>query len=438
MKPAAGVTGRRTGSASANGDTAIPPKGQAKPVALQFPHPPARPDQPADFSTIVVPEAGILPVPPPDIDAAGCRDLAVGLVRVLDDTNMPVGPWADYLGDLCADRLRLGLRDMLKMRAIDRRMLNAQRQGKTSFYVQCTGEEAIGTCFQRELSQGDMNFPTYRQQTLLVAADYPLELLMGQIYSNALDPLKGRQLPIMHSARDYGFFSISGNLGTQYVQAVGWAMAAALTATGSIAAGWIGDGATASNDFHSALLTASVYMPPVVLNVVNNQWAISTYTGIAVGKSETYAARALGYGIPALRVDGNDYLAVMAVSRWAIARARHGHGPVLIEWFTYRAAAHSTSDDPTAYRPRDEARAWPLGDPVERLKAHLIARGDWSQERHVQAEAEILDEVIAAQKRVEAHGTFVNPQPISPAEIFLNVYADMPEHLRRQRQEMGY
>jgi len=321
---------------------------------------------------------------------------------------------------------------------VDRRMLNAQRQGKTSFYLQCTGEEAIGCAFQRQLRQGDMNFPTYRQQSLLIAADYPLEALMGQLYSNAFDPLQGRQLPIMHSARDHGFFSISGNLGTQFVQAVGWAMACALRGNDQIAAGWIGDGATASNDFHGALLTASVYLPPVVLNVVNNQWAISTYTGTAVGRSETYAARALGYGIPALRVDGNDYLAVAAVSRWAVDRARGGHGPVLIEWFTYRAAAHSTSDDPSAYRPRDEAAAWPLGDPVERLKAHLIGRGLWSEERHVQAEAEVLDQVIAVQKAVEAEGTFVDPRPMSPAEIFRGVYAEMPPHLQRQRQEMGF
>jgi 2-oxoisovalerate dehydrogenase E1 component alpha subunit len=407
-------------------------------VKLAFPHPPARPDQSPDFSNIVVPPAGALPVPPLDLDAKDAQRFAVGLIRVLDETGQAVGPWADYLAGISNDDLRLGLRDMLKMRAIDRRMLNAQRQGKTSFYLQCTGEEAIGCGFQRQLQPGDMNFPTYRQQTLLIAADYPLEALMGQLYSNDLDPLQGRQLPIMHSARDHGFFSISGNLGTQYVQAVGWGMACVMRGNGKIAAGWIGDGATASNDFHSALLLASVYLPPVVLNVVNNQWAISTYTGVAVGKSETYAARALGYGIPALRVDGNDYLTVAAVSKWVIARARQGHGPVLIEWFTYRAAAHSTSDDPTAYRPKDEARAWPLGDPVDRLKAHLVAKGIWSEERHAQAEAEILDEVTTIQKVVDAHGTFVATKPASPAEIFRGVYADLPEHLRRQRQEMGH
>jgi len=404
---------------------------------LSFPHPPARPDQPPDFSNIIVPPAGSLPVPPLDLSAQDARPFAFGMIRVLDDAGQAVGPWADFAA-LDDDALRRGLRDMLTMRAVDRRMLNAQRQGKTSFYLQCTGEEAIGCAFQRQLRQGDMNFPTYRQQSLLIAADYPLEALMGQLYSNAFDPLQGRQLPIMHSARDHGFFSISGNLGTQFVQAVGWAMACALRGNDQIAAGWIGDGATASNDFHGALLTASVYLPPVVLNVVNNQWAISTYTGTAVGRSETYAARALGYGIPALRVDGNDYLAVAAVSRWAVDRARGGHGPVLIEWFTYRAAAHSTSDDPSAYRPRDEAAAWPLGDPVERLKAHLIGRGLWSEERHVQAEAEVLDQVIAVQKAVEAEGTFVDPRPMSPAEIFRGVYAEMPPHLQRQRQEMGF
>lgn len=405
---------------------------------LSFPHPPARPNEVPDFSNIHVPPAGGGAVPPADLQAQDARDYATGLIRVLNDAGEATGPWAALIADLDPDALRQGLRDMLRLRAIDQRMQNAQRQGKTSFYMQSTGEEAIGCGFQRQLAAGDMNFPTYRQQSLLVAADYPLEALMGQLYSNDLDPLAGRQLPIMHSARDYGFFSISGNLGTQYVQAVGWAMACALRKTGTIAAGWIGDGATASNDFHGALLTASVYLPPVVLNIVNNQWAISTYTGVAVGRSETYAARALGYGIPALRVDGNDYLAVAAVSRWAIARARAGHGPVVIEWFTYRAAAHSSSDDPGAYRPRDEAGAWPLGDPVERLKAHLIGLGEWSQERHIQAEAELLEEVRAVQKSVEQHGTFVDPKPTHPADIFRDVYAELPPHLRRQRQEMGH
>lgn len=406
---------------------------------LNYPHPPARPGEGPDFSGFKIPDPHQSSVPPLDLSAENAADYANGLIRVLDDQGNAVGPWADYVSDFVDDDvLKQGLRDMLKMRAIDKRLQIAQRQGKTSFYLQCTGEEAIGCGFQRMLTTGDMNFPTYRQQSLLVAADYPLEKLMGQVYSNAKDPLRGRQLPILHSARDHGFFSISGNLGTQYVQAVGWAMANSLKKDNNIAAGWIGDGATASNDFHSALLTAALYKPPVVLNVVNNQWAISTYTGPASGNTATYAARALGYGLAAIRVDGNDYLAVLAAAKWAIERARNDHGPILIEWLTYRAAAHSTSDDPSVYRPKDEADSWVLGDPVERLNTHMINKGIWSQDRFVQTEAELMEEVVAVQKEVETHGTFVHPQPLSPADMFQDVYAEMPEHLKRQRQEMGY
>lgn len=405
---------------------------------LTYPQPPARPGESPDFSLQDIPAAGLLDVPPLSLDARDARDYANGLIRVLDDDGNAIGPWAEYATQMGDDILMDGLRDMAKMRVIDARMLNAQRQGKTSFYLQCTGEEAIGCGFQRQLSPGDMNFPTYRQQSLLIAGGYPLETMLGQIYSNSLDPLEGRQLPIMHSARDFGFFSISGNLGTQFVQAVGWAMANALTGNNQICAGWIGDGATASNDFHSALLSASTYQPPVILNIVNNQWAISTYTGMASGKARTYASRARGYGLTALRVDGNDFLAVAAVSHWAAARVRAGHGPVVIEWFTYRAAAHSTSDDPSGYRPKDEAAAWPLGDPITRLKDHLILRELWSEERHTQMNAQMLDEVTTVQKAVEAEGTMTNPQPMSQVAVFEGVYAEMPWHLRQQRQDAGF
>lgn len=404
---------------------------------LKFPKPSARPGEAPDFSNLTIPDTGVLPVPAPDLSVEDAAPFAHGLVRVLDDDGQAVGPWYDFLADTVSDEVLLqGLRDMLLMRAIDVRLQTAQRQGKTTFYMQCLGEEAIGCGFARMLRKGDMNFPTYRQQSLLIGAEYPLERLIGQVYSQGMDPLEGRQLPVLHSAREYGYFTISGNLGTQFVQAVGWAMAAALTKSDGIAAGWIGDGATASNDYHGALLTASVYNPPVVLNVVNNQWAISSCTGFAGGDNATYAERALGYGIPAIRVDGNDYLAVLAVSKWAIDRVRTGIGPVQIEWLTYRAAAHSSSDDPSAYRPKNEAAAWPLGDPVGRLKTHLIMKGAWSAERHIQAEAEILDEVITVQKEVETYGTFLDPKPRPPADILRDVYAEMPEHLLRQLQEL--
>ncbi|MCC7271684.1 MAG: 3-methyl-2-oxobutanoate dehydrogenase (2-methylpropanoyl-transferring) subunit alpha [Alphaproteobacteria bacterium] len=404
------------------------------PLSLHVPEPEGRPGDKPDFGDVVIPAAGTVARPPVDVPPEEIRELAYTIIRVLNRHGEAVGPWAGLLPD--GDALQ-GLRDMMKVRAFDARMLTAQRQGKTSFYMQCLGEEAIACAFQKALSPGDMNFPTYRQQGLLIAGGYPLVAMMNQIFSNEADPLTGRQLPVMYSARSHGFFSISGNLGTQYVQAVGWAMASAIKGDTRIAAGWIGDGATAESDFHAALVFASTYRAPVVLNIVNNQWAISTFQGIARGGAGTFAARGHGFGIPALRVDGNDYLAVHAVARWAIERARRNLGPTLVEYVTYRVAAHSTSDDPSAYRPKEESDAWPLGDPVERLKNYLIGRGVWSQDRHAQYAAEVESEVLAAQKEAERHGTLHSGGKPSMRAMFEGVYKEMPPHLVRQRRKAG-
>jgi 2-oxoisovalerate dehydrogenase E1 component alpha subunit len=315
-------------------------------------------------------------------------------------------------------------------------MYRQQRQGKTSFYMKCTGEEAIACAQALVLQDGDMCFPTYRQQGLLVTRGYPLVDMMNQIYSNSADPIKGRQLPIMYSSKAYGYFTISGNLGTQYPQAVGWAMASAYKGDDKIAAAYIGDGSTAEGDFHSACVFASVYRAPVILNVVNNQWAISSYQAFAGGENSTFASRGVGYGLPALRVDGNDFLAVWAATEWAAERARSNLGATLIEMFTYRGAAHSTSDDPSKYRPAEEFEQWPLGDPIVRLKQHLISLGEWSEEQHKAAEEDALEQVKAAGKEAEAIGTLGVSRP-STREMFEDVYAEQPWNLKRQRQEVG-
>ncbi|MGN6769657.1 MAG: 3-methyl-2-oxobutanoate dehydrogenase (2-methylpropanoyl-transferring) subunit alpha [Rhizobiaceae bacterium] len=405
------------------------------PLSLHVPEPEVRPGGKPDFSDVKIAAAGSVRRPEIDAKPEDIRDLAYSIIRVLNRKGEAVGPWVGLLSD---DDLKEGLRHMMTLRAFDARMLIAQRQGKTSFYMQHMGEEAVSCAFRRALKPGDMNFPTYRQAGLLIADGYPIADMMNQIFSNERDPLKGRQLPIMYSSKDHGFFSISGNLGTQFVQAVGWAMASAIKKDTKIAAGWIGDGSTAESDFHAALVFASTYQAPVILNIVNNQWAISTFQGIARGGSGTFAARGLGFGLPSLRVDGNDYLAVHAVASWAAERARRNLGPTLVEYVTYRVGAHSTSDDPSAYRPKTESEAWPLGDPVLRLKKHLIVKGAWSEERHIQAEAEIMDEVIDAQRQAEAHGTLHAGGRPSVRDIFEGVYAEMPAHIRRQRQKAGY
>jgi 2-oxoisovalerate dehydrogenase E1 component alpha subunit len=327
---------------------------------------------------------------------------------------------------------------MMKTRIFDSRMLIVQRQRKISFYMQSLGEEAIACAHAAAIEQGDMCFPTYRQQGLLLSRDdISLVELMCQLMSNERDPIKGRQLPVMYSYKRAGFFTISGNLATQFVQAVGWAMASAIKGDTKIASGWIGDGSTAESDFHTALTFAHVYRAPVILNVVNNQWAISSFQAIAGGEATTFAARGVGCGIASLRVDGNDFLAVYAASCWAAQRARRNLGPTLIEWVTYRAGPHSTSDDPSKYRPADDWQRFPLGDPIARLKQHLIALGEWSDAQHAQAQAELEAEVAAAQREAESHGTLLDGHIPSAASMFEDVYHDMPWHLREQRQQLG-
>ncbi len=405
------------------------------PLSLSVPEPKCRPGDTPDFSDFVIPKAGEARRPEIDEDPEEMRDMAFSIVRVLSKEGEALGPWAE---ELPSDLLLDGLRHMMTMRALDERMMTAQRQGKTSFYLRCLGEEAVACAFQTTLDNGDMNFPTYRQSGLLIASGYPIRTMINQIYSNCGDPLKGRQLPVLYADKAHGFFSVSGNLGTQLIQAVGWGMASAIAGDRKIAVGWIGDGSTSESDFHAAMVFASTYSAPVVLNIVNNQWAISTFQGMARGKAVTFAERGHGFGIPALRVDGNDYLAVRAVAKWAVARARSGIGPTLIEHVTYRAGAHSSSDDPSAYRSRRERAAWPLGDPIDRLKRHLVRIGAWTDERHSQAEAEIDAMVREEQAASEALGTLVSGGHPSGRDMFQDVYAEMPPHLRRQRREAGY
>ena len=403
-------------------------------LELHIPKPAARPGDKPDFSRWSFPEPGETPKPDVDASAVEMREFAYGLIRVLDMEGHALGPWTPHIAP---EQLRRALNYMLVTRAFDDRMYRAQRQGKTSFYMQSFGEEAIAVAQAMALGEDDMCFPSYRQQGLLIARDYPLVDMMCQIYSNARDPLKGRQLPIMYSSKQAGFFTISGNLATQVPQAVGWAMASAYSGDVRIASTWLGEGSTAEGDFHAAMTFASVYRAPVLINVVNNQWAISSFQGIAGGERTTFAARGVGYGVPPLRVDGNDFLAVYAVTQWAAERARANLGPTLIEHFTYRAGAHSTSDDPSRYRPAEEARAWPLGDPIERLKAHLITLGEWSEEQHRAAHEEAIETVRAAGREAEKIGVHSKQEVSHTETMFDDVYKDMPWHLRQQREDLG-
>jgi 2-oxoisovalerate dehydrogenase E1 component alpha subunit len=400
---------------------------------LHIPQHHSRPGEEPDFSYLETSPAGAVPRPDVNARVRDIGSLSIDLVRVLDDSHVAVGQWNPHLE---VQDLQIGLRHMLLTRIFDERMQRAQRQGKTSFYMRCLGEEAVSVAQGMALRPKDMLFPAYRNQGLYVVRGRPLVDLMCQLLSNTRDMCKGRQLPVMYHWAEGRIFSISGNLTTQFPQAVGWAMAAAIKGEDDIAVSWIGEGSSAEADFHHAMLFASVYMAPVILNIVNNQWAISTFQGFAGGEQRSFAARGPGYGMAGIRVDGNDFLAVHAVTQWAAERARTGAGPTLIEHVTYRGAAHSTSDDPARYRPKDDYEKWPLGDPVLRLKNHLIALGEWSEERHQALAQELEVHVTESWKEAVQYGTLTDGPRLNRDLMFQDVFKEMPEQLRKQREQL--
>lgn len=412
--------------------TAGTPRGNLPPLSLHVPEPPFRPGDPVDYSWLDIPAAGTALRPDESCPAAETHPLCQTLIRVLDEEHRAVGPWDPKLDP---ETLRRMLRVMALTRAFDDRMYRGQRQGKTSFYMKCTGEEATSVASAFALADDDMVFPSYRQQGILIARGYPIVEMINQIYSNRADKLKGRQLPIMYSSREHNFFTISGNLATQYPQAAGWAMASAIKGDNRIAASWIGEGSSAEGDAHAAFVFATVFNAPVVFNIVNNQWAISSFSGFAGGERATFAAKAVGYGIAGLRVDGNDPLAVYAAMRWAANRARSNMGPTLIEHFTYRAEGHSTSDDPSQYRSAQERAEWPLGDPIMRLKRHLVGQGEWSEEAHKAMDLELAEEVKAATKEAEKNGVLGHGLHHPFHTMFEDVFEELPWHLEEQAEQ---
>jgi len=357
---------------------------------------------------------------------------SLGLIRVLDNNHDAKGDWDPKLSP---DILRKGLELMVKLRIFDDRMIKMQRTGKLSFYMRSLGEEAVAIAQTMALEEQDWVFPSYRQPGAQFVRGRDMVSMICHCIGNKLDNIKGRQMPVHYSYKEGRFISISSPVGTQFSQAVGVAMASAYKKKDEVTITWMGDGTSAQGDYHYGLNFASVFKPPLILNVVNNQWAISTHKNLATGGTN-FASRGLAYGIPSFRVDGNDFLALYSVTNWAAERARTGNGPTHIEVYTYRAGAHSSSDDPSRYRPEEEANCWPGGDPVERLKEHLIKIGEWDEERHLEMTTNIDQEVVAAYKEAVKSGDLANgPFPL-PDTIFTDVYEEIPWHIKEQMDEI--
>jgi pyruvate dehydrogenase E1 component alpha subunit len=350
------------------------------------------------------------------------------VIRVMDDEGRVTRPERDP--HLSGDDLRALFRTIVLLRLLDERMLRLQRQGRLGFYMTSTGEEATHVGAALALRPTDWLYPAYREIGAALYRGYPLRTYMCQLFGNDEDPLHGRQMPIHHSVRDCNFVSISSPVGTQIPHAVGTAWAAKLQGKDDVALAFFGEGATSTPIFHTSANFAGVFKAPVILLCRNNGWAISVPRSVQTC-APTFAQKAIAYGMPGVLVDGNDILAMVHVVREAAARARRGEGPTLIEARTYRRGAHSSSDDPSVYRDPAEPKEWERHDPLDRLRKHMLARGeiDDAGEAAMREElgAQITDALAYAEHR-----------PAKPpiGTMFDDVYADVPWRLREEREEL--
>lgn len=346
------------------------------------------------------------------------------LIQVLGDDGSELAP----APVLPAEELRSMYEWMVRVRTFDTRMVSLQRQGRIAFFVPSTGEEAaqIGTICA--LQPQDWVFPAYREQGVALYRGYPLDAMICQMLGNREDYLKGRQMPNHFGSPRYRFAVASSPVGTQIPHAVGAAWSSRLQREDSIAAVYFGDGATSTGDFHAGMNLAAVQQLPVLFLCKNNGWAISLPRSKQT-RAEFLSDKAIGYGMPAYRVDGNDVLAVYQVSKQAAESARAGGGPVFIELVTQRMGPHSTSDDPKLYRSPELLDPWAKRDPLARYRRYLETRGLWneSDEQHIvtQTEARITEALRWAEQ----------VPPPTPETLFEDVYAEMPWHLREQRDE---
>ena len=315
------------------------------------------------------------------------------------------------------------------IRVLDARMLNLQRQGRIGFYGQSTGQEAAIIGSAAAIGPEDWVAPALREAGVAVWRGLPLDRLIAQCMGKASEPSQGRQMPCHHTFKEGRFIAMSSVIATQLLHATGIALAAKISKDPVVCLAYLGDGATSEHDFHSALNFAAVKKAPVVFVCQNNQWAISVPVSRQTA-SRTLAVKANAYGMPGARVDGNDVLAVHEATRAAVERARGGGGPTFIEALTYRRMGHSSSDDPTRYRPDDEVKKWERLDPIDRFRRHLSGLGLLTKEKEAQMEEE-LQAAISEAIRVAEQGA--DPQP---ASLVTDVFAEVTSQLREQRDEL--
>ncbi|WNL40437.1 thiamine pyrophosphate-dependent dehydrogenase E1 component subunit alpha [Halomonas sp. PAMB 3232] len=323
------------------------------------------------------------------------------------------------------DHARRLYKAMLATRLLDERMLAAQRQGRLSFYMQCTGEEAAIVGATAALDERDMIMAQYREQGALMYRGFTIDEFMNQLFGNELDYGKGRQMPVHYGSRKLHYMTISSPLATQIPQATGYAYGQKLAGDGLCTLTFFGEGAASEGDFHAALNMASVHQVPVIFFCRNNGYAIST-PAVEQFAADGIAPRAMGYRMHVIRVDGNDALAVFEATRQARGIAVEQNKPVLIEAMSYRLAAHSSSDDPSGYRAKSEEETWRLKDPVLRFRKWLTHQGWWSDDEQSELEESLRREVLETLKRAEKRAA----PPLD--SLITDVYAEVTPELTRQ------
>lgn len=348
----------------------------------------------------------------------------VGLARVLDENGVLVQ--GAELPDLDDARLVELYSNMVLMRSIDLRLEGLQRMGRIGFFGSARGQEAAVIGSGGALAENDWVFPALRENAVMLLRGFPLSKYFAHMFGNRHDVLKGRMQPMHFAGREVNQVSWSSVIATQLPQATGAAYAMKLRRDGNVAMGYIGDGGTSEPDFHAALNFAAVWKVPAVFVCQNNQWAISVPTSSQTA-SETIAIKALAYGMPGVRVDGNDLLAVYRETKRAVDRARAGDGPTFLELVTFRIGGHSSADDPTRYRSGADVEAWERRCPIKRLRAFLVGRGLWDDAREEALQAEQKARLAEAVK--EAEKAELPP----PLDLLEDVYSAPPPALLQQR-----
>lgn len=341
-------------------------------------------------------------------------------VLTADGTRIANPQLDAFIADVDAEQLRALHRDMFILRRIDAEGVALQRQGQLGLWAPCQGQEATQIGTARALAANDYVFPSYRETGVIYArgahpSDF-VRMWRGEEGAGH-DPVALRVAPLQII------------IGAQSLHAVGYALGIQHDGTDEVAVAYFGDGATSEGDVNEAMIFAASYGAPVVFVCQNNHWAISE--PVALQSQYPIAGRAPGFGIPSLRVDGNDVLACMAAMRWALEHARSGKGPAYIEAVTYRMGPHTTADDPTKYRDEAELEAWRRRDPIARVEAHLRAAGELT-DVHL-AETQAAADAVAKQMRAECLGMLSRP----PLAVFDGVYAEPHTGLQRQRDEFA-